>query len=59
MVITISEGIYTMKAKTLLCQMLFKFYVNLFNEKRRQPDLHRRIAVLQTAALLLGYTAIR
>jgi hypothetical protein len=25
--------------------------------KRRQPDLHRRIAVLQTAALLLGYTA--
>ena len=28
------------------------------NEKRRQPDLHRRIAVLQTAALLLGYTAL-
>jgi hypothetical protein len=26
-------------------------------QKRRQPDLHRRIAVLQTAALLLGYTA--
>jgi hypothetical protein len=25
--------------------------------KRRQPDLHRRIAVLQTAALLLGYAA--
>jgi hypothetical protein len=25
--------------------------------ERRQPDLHRRIAVLQTAALLLGYAA--
>jgi hypothetical protein len=26
-------------------------------KRRRQPDLHRRIAVLQTAALLLGYAA--
>jgi hypothetical protein len=32
--------------------------IAVINKKRRQPDLHRRIAVLQTAALLLGYAAL-